>query len=132
MKAIDTYINEKLVLNKDNIKDYAVEPYFCDAKTFKKDDILFSNPNIDHKPQIEGKPGIPSFYKVTDADKKRVKVAPIRDKLVSGDRKNGECMPDDNVVYRDCWLKIDDDVLIFYGGNILYLWDGMPVKYYNK
>lgn len=128
MKDIDKYITEKFKISKDieNIDDYS-----SDARRFKKNDILFSNPNISHGLKKSGRPGLPSFYKVTDTDKKRVKIAPIGNKLVSGDRKNGECIPDDNVVYKDSWLKIDNDGLIYYGGNVIYLWDGTPEKFYN-
>ena len=130
MKKINNYILEKLKINKD-IKIKSDDRRFWDAKMFQKDDILFSNPNISRPLSTEfSKPGFPSFYKVTDTKNNKVKIAPIGYKLISGDRKKGECMPDDSHIYKDCWLKIDDD-FIYYGGNALYLWDGTPVKFYN-
>ncbi len=132
MKQINTYINEKLVINKDSMKNMLTDDadYSWDARTFKKDDILFSNPNISQG-HYAGKGGMPLFYKVTDTKKDKVKIAPIGYKIVSGDRTNGESIPDDSKIYKDFWLAIDNGGFIYYGGLFLYLWDGTPEKFYN-
>ena len=131
MRTISTYIIEKLNLNDKEKFDYNEHEYW-NARRFQKDNILYTNPNISRGPKNPGRPGLPAFYKVTDIGKNKIKIAPIGDKLVNGDRKKGEYMPDDSRIYKDCWLKIDDDGFIYYGGNVVYLWDGTPEKFYNN
>lgn len=127
MRNINVYIIEKLRINKDtNIGN------FLNAKEFQKDDILYVNPNISINSNETGKPGIPSFYKVISNNGKRLTISPILSKIeFEKDEKHGIATPNEKKQYKSSSININKDGLTYYGGNVLCLWDGNPIKFYK-
>lgn len=125
MQNINSYIVEKLHLDKDI---YTHDDN--DAREFEVNDIIYTNPNI----EVEGnpsKPGIPVFYKVISNNKKKLEICMLGSELISGSTKNGEKIPNEKE-YGKCKLTIGKNGITEYGSNILFKWDGNPVKFYNN
>ena len=131
MKTIDKYIIEKLIIDKNTglDRDSSLD---WDARTFKPYDIIYSNPNISRGVNKPGKPGIPSFYKVISNNKKKLEIAHLGTKYVSGNRNGGEAVPENEkeIIGNPVKISIDKNGFAIYGANVLYLWDGKPEKFY--
>lgn len=126
------YIQEKLVITRNLKREHNQEDW-CDATTYRKDDILYSNPNYARGKNKGGNPGIPSFYRVLSNDGKRLQIQPIGCNILHKQNGEGECEADTSHSYAPCYIKIDKNNFAYYGGNVLYYWDGKPEKfYYNE
>ena len=127
MKNIYNFIFEKLKINKDS---KYTEIYDWDATKFTKNDILYINPNIIRGIKKPGKPGIPSFFKVEWNNGKKIKIAILDGKIVSGDETEGEIVPYTKVIH-DSKIILIKDKMAKINGYTLYLWNGNPEKFYN-
>ena len=129
MKQINSFILEKLKINKDSKN---LEIYDWDATKFKKGDIVYINPNIVRGVNKPGKPGIPLFFIVVWNHGKSLKITEINSCIISGDESEGEIMPNEKVLFDSMIVPIKDEIAKVKGGYVLYLWDGSAEKFYNK
>ena len=129
MKNIYNFIFEKLKINKDS-KNLEIYDWW-DATKFKKDDIVYINPNISRGLNKPGKPGIPSFFIVVWNHGKSLKITAINSIIISGDESEGKIIPNEKILYNSMIISIKDEIAKV-NGYVLYLWDGSPEKFYNK
>ena len=132
MKELSQILLEKLRINK-NSKIITRNPEdFWDARTFRKDDILYIHPNIIRGPNKPARGGEPEFFKVVNNDGKKLKLTLLNNAYVHLDKnfKNGIVKPSTE---RDITIStnIHNDGFAYYSGLVLYLYDDEPLEFWK-
>ncbi len=120
MKAIEAYINEKLVINKNSI-DKCKPTDAENVDTWQVGDIFYW--------QLLGVNDV-SFAKIKDID---INKKEITCDFLYSKENNGEYTPKDKIMYPDVRLILSKNpnnitVCKFNVNNFAKLWDGNPVK----
>ena len=123
MENINTYILEKLRINKNIEISDKVDPY--DARNYKIGDIIcvvyqYSSRHV-------------HFFKITGFKGKTiVQMKELKKKTVSGDWQNGSCVPTEEIIdSEDTIAKINNKGRLKLKDYFCYLWNGEPEDFYT-
>lgn len=121
MYNISEYLFEKLHVNKD-VKN--IERKVDDPTTWQKGDILVTTGGYNMI--------LVDFYEITAATGKSFKLKKLKDKIVSGNGMQGECIPDEghyDTREPEQTVRINKYNSVKVGGTYGHyarLWDGKP------
>ncbi len=120
MKDINTYINEKLVINKDSINTPIKDKKADDPTTWDIGDILVVSSGYNMI--------LVDFYQIIRKTNKSFVVKELKKKIVSGDGWQGECVPLQNEFYRndELSIRINKYNRVKIDGHYASLWNGKP------
>lgn len=130
MKNIIDLVTERLHINKNTQADNRPVD-INDPKNWVVGDILVGKYTY-NKTNYSAGTKIVRFYKIISRTDTKLNLVELKKNILSGDRRNGECIPDKNTELEKDSVKIKDGWPIELDGFTLKYWNGEKVDYYKN